>query len=65
MAEDRHRIEQFWAWFAAHQLEFSKLGTPNEPFWGVAVEHIKKVDEHFWFELSRDRHPAREFIVTA
>src|SRR5215469_13672049 len=38
-------------------------------FWvateGLAVEQLKKVDEHFWFELSSDRHPAREFIVTA
>ena len=29
------------------------------------MEQIKKVDEHLWFELSRDRDPAREFIVTA
>ena len=29
------------------------------------MEQLKKVDEHFWFELSRDRHPVREFIVTA
>jgi len=38
---------------------------PDEPFWDIAAEHLKKVDEKFWFELSRDRHPAREFIVTA
>lgn len=65
MADERHRIEQFWTWFAAHEPEFSKLGTPSEPFWGMALEQIKKVDEHLWFELSRDRQPAREFIVTA
>lgn len=65
MADEKHPIEQFWAWFVAHQLEFAKLGTSNEPFWAVALEHIKKVDKHLWFELSRDRHPAREFIVTA
>lgn len=29
------------------------------------MEQLKKVDEHFWFELSRDRHPVREFIITA
>jgi hypothetical protein len=29
------------------------------------LEQIKKVDEPLWFELSRDSHPAREFIVTA
>ena len=58
-------MEEFWAWFAKHELDFSKLGTPDEPFWDVALEQLKTVDEHFWFELSRDRHPVREFIVTA
>jgi hypothetical protein len=65
MADDIHRIEEFWAWFATHKLELWSLATPDEPFWDLAVERLKKVDEHFWFELSRDRHPAREFIVTA
>ena len=64
MAGEKHRIEEFWAWFAAHKLEFSRL-TLDEPFWDLALEQIKKVDEHLWFELSRDSHPAREFIVTA
>jgi hypothetical protein len=65
MADEKNRIEEFWAWFAAHKLEFSRLATQDEPFWDLALEQLKKVDEHFWFELSRDRHPAREFIVTA
>jgi len=65
MADEKNRIEEFWAWFAAHKLEFSKLAAPDEPFWDFAAKQLKKVDEHFWFELSRDRHPAREFIVTA
>jgi hypothetical protein len=46
-------------------LGFSRLGTADEPFWDIALEQLKKVDENFWFELSRDTHPAREFIVTA
>jgi hypothetical protein len=64
MADEKHRIEEFWAWFATHKLEFSRLAL-DEPFWDIALEQIKKVDEHLWFELSRDSHPAREFIVTA
>jgi hypothetical protein len=64
MADKKDRIEQFWTWFAIHNLEFSRLETADEPFWDLALEQLKKVDEKFWFELSRDRHPAREFIVT-
>lgn len=65
MAGEEHRIAKFWTWFAAHKLEFSRLTTSDEPFWDLALEQLKKVDEHFWFELSRDCHPARDFIVTA
>jgi hypothetical protein len=64
MADEKHRIEEFWAWFSTHKLEFSRLAL-DEPFWDIALEQIKKVDKHLWFELSRDSHPAREFIVTA
>jgi len=66
MAGDQEcRIEKFWTWFVAHQAEFSSLASPNEPFWDLALERLKSVDEHFWFELSRDRDPVRELIVTA
>jgi hypothetical protein len=65
MADKKDRIEEFWEWFTAHKLEFSRLGTPDETFWDLALEQLKKVDQHFWFELSRDRDPAREFIITA
>jgi len=64
MTEEKYRIVAFWAWFAAHRLEFSRLKTPDEPFWDTALEQLKKVDDHFWFELSRDRHPVRELIFT-
>ena len=64
MVSEKDRIEEFWAWFATHELEFSRLAL-DEPFWDIALEQIKKVDEHLWFELSRERLPAREFIVTA
>lgn len=60
---EKDRIEEFWAWFADHRLEFSRP-TLDDPFWDTALEEIKKVDEHLWFELSRDSRPAREFIVT-
>lgn len=65
MVGEERRIEKFWEWFEANKLAFSRLTTPDEPFWDLALETIKRVDEHLWFELSRDRHPAREFIVTA
>lgn len=65
MAGEEHRIEKFWAWFVAHQAEFSRLASPDEPFWNVALGQLKSVDEHFWFELSRNRPPVRELIVTA
>jgi hypothetical protein len=55
MAAEQGRIKEFWAGFATHIQEFSRLQTPDEPFWGLALEQHKKVDEHFWFELSRDR----------
>lgn len=64
MAAEQGRIKEFWAGFATHIQEFSRLQTPDEPFWDLALEQLKKVDEHFCFELSRDRHPVREFIVT-
>lgn len=65
MTGEKHRIENFWAWFLAHKVEFSRLSSPDEHFWDIALERLKSVDEHLWFELSRDRHPARELIVTA
>jgi hypothetical protein len=63
MADEKHRIEEFWVWFRAHEVQFSAL-TPDQPFWDVALEQIKEVDEHLWFELSRHSDPKREFIVT-
>jgi hypothetical protein len=64
MTDEKDRIGEFWAWFATHNLEFSRLGTADDPFWDLALDQLKKVDENFWFELSRDRHPTHEFIVT-
>lgn len=64
MADERQRIEAFWTWFAAHKSEFSKL-TLDDPFWDIALEELKKVDQNLWFELSRDDGTVREFIVTA
>jgi hypothetical protein len=51
MADEKNRIEEFWAWFAEHKLEFSRLATSDESFWDLALDQLKKVDEHFWFEL--------------
>lgn len=65
MLREKDRIREFWSWFAAHQSELSRLLTPQERFWDVVLEQIKKVDAHLAFELSRDCHPAREFVITA
>jgi hypothetical protein len=59
------RIRAFWQWFSDHQSEFNNLSKPDEPFWDVALEQIKKVDERLWIELSGKGDPIREFIVTA
>jgi hypothetical protein len=65
MVDEKDRIEQFWTWFARHKVKFAKLANTDESSWDLALEQLKRVDEHFCFDLSRDRHPAREFIVPA
>jgi len=64
MPSEKDRIKEFWVWFVTHNLEFLRLGSPDESFWDLALEQLKKIDVNFWFELSRHRDPAREFIVT-
>jgi hypothetical protein len=59
------QIRAFWQWFADHQPEFNSLSNPEDPFWDIAVELIKKIDGRLWFELSEAGSAAREFIVTA
>lgn len=63
--DEKLRIEQFWAYFEVHRSEFSKLATPEEPFWDLALEQLQRVDEGLWFELSGCADLPREFIVTA
>jgi hypothetical protein len=65
MASERQRIEAFWDWFTKNEVELLKLEGTAEPFWDIALKRIKKVDENLWFEVSREREPVREFIVTA
>jgi len=59
------QICEFWRWFSDHQPEFNYLSKPDEPFWDVAVEQLKKVDKRLWFELSGVSNVPREFVVTA
>jgi hypothetical protein len=59
------QIQAFWQWFIDHLDEFNRVSKPEEPFWALALEQIKKVDERFWFELSARGDEPREFIVTA
>jgi hypothetical protein len=58
------RIRAFWQWFADHLREFNSLSKPDEPFWDLALEQLKKLDERLWFELSASGDVIREFIVT-
>lgn len=59
------QVRVFWQWFLDHLSEFNSLSKPDEPFWDLAVEQIKKVDKRLWIELSESGNPVREFIVTA
>jgi len=65
MAAEKDRIAKFWVWFVTNIQEFLRPKSTEEPFWDLALEQLKKVDEHFCFELSRERHPVCEFMVTA
>jgi len=57
-------IRAFWEWFVDHQSQFKTLSSPDEPFWDLAVEQLKKVDCRLWIELSHSSDAPREFIVT-
>jgi hypothetical protein len=59
------KIRAFWKWFTDHESEFRSLSKPDEPFWDLALEKIKTVDERLWFELSAAGSTVREFVVTA
>ena len=59
------QIQAFWEWFADHHSEFNSLSNPDDQFWDLAVEQIKKVDSRLWIELSEAGKTVREFIVTA
>jgi hypothetical protein len=65
VASANSQVEAFWQWFVAHQSEFNKLSNPDEAFWDLALDEIKRVDERLWFELSAIGNAPREFIVTA
>ena len=58
-------IREFWRWFVEHQSEFDTLSKPDEPFWDIALEYLKKVDERLWIELSARGDIVREFVITA
>jgi hypothetical protein len=58
-------IRDFWQWFADHLSEFNSLSNPDEPFWDIALDQLKKVDKRLWMELSAAGDMVREFIVTA
>jgi len=65
VASANSKIDAFWKWFVAHQSKFNKLSNPDQPFWDLALDQLKKVDERLWFELSSIDSVPREFIVTA
>jgi len=61
----KNQIRSFWRWFADHRSEFNVLSNPDEPFWDLALQQIKRIDERLWFELSSTDNGVREFVVTA
>jgi hypothetical protein len=58
-------IPAFRLWFQTHLPDFAALTDPDEPFWDVALAHLKKLDPHLWFELSGPSDDPRELIITA
>lgn len=65
VATANNQIRSFWQWFADHRSEFNVLSKPDEPFWDLALQQLKRVDERFWFELSSTNNGVREFVVRA
>jgi hypothetical protein len=58
-------IRSFWQWLSDQFSELKTLSKPDEPFWDLALEQIKRVDQRLWFELSDASDVPREFVVTA
>lgn len=54
----------FWSWFREHRSEFSALYSADEEFWDVALDQLKRINKHVWFELSDPGDTKREFIIT-
>ena len=65
MESANNQIRAFWEWFTDHESAFKSLSKPDEPFWDLALERIKTVDERLRFELSAAGRALREFVVTA
>jgi hypothetical protein len=55
----------FWNWLSDHRLELDNLESPNQPFWDAILEHLHKVNDGLWIELSSGPAMPREFIITA
>jgi hypothetical protein len=58
-------VRDFWQWFVGHEAEFNSLSKPDQSFWDVALDELKKVDKRLRFELSNADVSPREYIVTA
>jgi hypothetical protein len=58
-------FRSFWQWFVDQLSQFEALSKPDEPFWDLALEQIKRVDKRLCFELSDAIDVPREFVVTA
>lgn len=59
------QITAFWSWLKAHQDELDALESPEHPFWDELLEHLKRVDEGLWFEVSMPGDGERELVITA
>jgi hypothetical protein len=65
MSELHENIDEFWQWFTVHQTDFDALFDTSDPFWDVAVSHLKRLDGRLWFEVSQPDGSDRDFVITA
>lgn len=65
MADSNQPIREFWDWFLAHQSELALLKSTDQPLWDRALDQLKLIDSHLWFELSAADGSVREFVITA
>jgi hypothetical protein len=59
------RIVAFWTWIEGCRDELDILRHPSEPFWGVILEQLHRIDDGIWFELGNNPDGSRELVFTS